>query len=112
LRQLQELQVGRIWLSCWGWTGRIYRRLGAGGFVLDAAKDDFWLHERQKIRSDSLGGNVKATMEQWWADETTVFPNRKDIVNFHEGLRQWVSHLTHFFQCSQVGRKSLFVFLL
>jgi hypothetical protein len=74
--------------------------------VLDAAKDAFWLHERWKIHSDALCKNVKAVVEQWWADETTVSPNRKDIVSFHEGLRQWLSHPTHFLQCSQVGPKS------
>ena len=26
----------------------------------------------------------------------------KDVVTFHEGLQQWLSHPMHFLQCSQV----------
>jgi hypothetical protein len=56
----------------------------------------------QKIRSDSLAEYVKAMVKEWWANKTTVFPNCKDIVSFHEGCRDWVSHPTYFLQCSQV----------
>jgi hypothetical protein len=68
--------------------------------VLDAGKDAFWLHQCRKVRSDTLTDDVKATVEHWWVEETTVSPNMKDIVSFHEGLRQWLSHPTHFLQCS------------
>ena len=70
--------------------------------LLDSAQDAFWLHHRRKTRSDSLAENVKTLVEQWWAEETTVSPNRKDVVTFHEGPRQWISHATHFLQVSQV----------
>jgi hypothetical protein len=70
--------------------------------VLDGSQDAFWLYYRRKVRSDSLGDNVKVVVKEWWASKTTVSPNCKDISSFHEGLRQWVSHPTHFFQCSQV----------
>jgi hypothetical protein len=70
--------------------------------ILDGGQDAFWLQYKQKIRSDSLAEPVKAMVKEWWANETTVFPNRKDIVSFHEGCRDWVSHPTHFLQCSQV----------
>ena len=70
--------------------------------LLDSAQDAFWLHHRRKTRSNSLAENVKTLVEQWWAEETTVSPNRKDVVTFHEGPRQWVSHATHFLQVSQV----------
>ena len=68
--------------------------------VLDVGKDAFWLHQCQKVCSDALTDDVKATVEHWWADETTVSPNMKDIVSFHEGLRQWLSHPIHFLQYS------------
>jgi hypothetical protein len=45
---------------------------------------------------------MKAMVKEWWANETIVSPNRKDIVSFHESYRDWISHLTHFLQCSQV----------
>ena len=80
--------------------------------VLDGSKDAFWLQYRRKIRNDSLPENVKAAVEHWWANETTVSPNRKDIVSFHEGLRQWISHPTHFLQCSQVWPCNHLYFLL
>ena len=80
--------------------------------VLDASQDAFWLHRRQSIRSDSLADSVKLVVQQWWADETIVSPNRKDIISFHEALRQWISHPTHFLQCSQVQHRSQFQFIL
>jgi hypothetical protein len=70
--------------------------------VIDSGQDGFWLHNRRIIRSDSLPNHVKAMVAQWWTNETTVSPNMKDVVTFHEGLRQWLSHPTHFLQCSQV----------
>ena len=71
--------------------------------VLDTGQDAFWLHQRQKVRSDILTDDVKAAVERWWVEETTVSPNMKDIASFHEGLRQWLSHPTHFLQCSQAS---------
>lgn len=73
--------------------------------LLDSAQDAFWLHHRRKTRSDSLAENVKTLVEQWWVEETTMSPNRKDVVSFREGPRQWVSHATHFLQVSQVVQK-------
>jgi hypothetical protein len=71
-------------------------------FELDNGNDAFWLHYRRKIRTDKLADNVRFVVEQWWCNETSVSPNRKDIVLLHEGLREWVSHPMHFLQCSQV----------
>jgi len=70
--------------------------------LLDSTQDAFWLHHRRKTQSNSFAKNVRTLVEQWWAEETTVSPNRKDVVTFHEGPRQWVSHTTHFLQISQV----------
>jgi hypothetical protein len=72
--------------------------------VLDAGHDAFWLQRRRKIRSDSLSASVRDAVLAWWTEETTVSPNRKDVASFHEGLRCWLSHPTHYLQCSQVGR--------
>lgn len=80
--------------------------------ILDAGQDAFWLHQRRSIRSDSLADNVKLVVQQWWENETTVSPNRKDIISFHEGLRQWISHPTHFLQCSQVQHRNHFQLIL
>jgi hypothetical protein len=57
-------------------------------FGLDNSNDAFWLHYRHKIQTDKLAENVQAAVEQWWCNETTVSPNRKDIVSFHKGLTQ------------------------
>ena len=64
--------------------------------ILDAGQDAFWLHQRRSVQSDSLPKNVKLAVQQWSANETTVSPNRKDIITFQEGLRQWILHPTHF----------------
>ena len=76
--------------------------------ILDAGHDAFWLHQRRSVRSNSLPESVRLTVQQWWANETTVSLNRKDIITFHEGLRQWISHPTHFLQCSQVQQHNHF----
>jgi hypothetical protein len=70
--------------------------------ILNDGHDAFWLQYKRKICSDSLVEPVKAMVKEWWANETTVSPNRKDIVSFHKGCRDWVLHPTHFFQYSQV----------
>jgi hypothetical protein len=72
--------------------------------VLDAGHDAFWLQRRRKVRSDSLPESVKDVVLAWWMQETTVSPNRKDVASFHEGLWCWLSHPTHYLQCSQVPR--------
>jgi hypothetical protein len=72
--------------------------------VLDAGLDAFWLQRRRKVRSDSLPEFVKDAVLAWWTEETTISPNRKDVASFHEGLHCWLSHPTHYLQCSQVPR--------
>jgi hypothetical protein len=68
--------------------------------ILDDGQDAFWLQYRRKIHSDSLAEPMKAMVKEWWANKTTVFPNCKDIVSVHKGCMDWVSHPTHFLQCS------------
>jgi hypothetical protein len=72
--------------------------------VLDAGHDAFWLQHRRKVRSNSPPESVKDAVLAWWTGETTVSPNRKDVASFHEGLWCWLSHPTHYLQCSQVPR--------
>jgi hypothetical protein len=81
---------------------RNFQKARGRRLVIDSGQDGFWLHNRRVIRNDSLSDHVKAVVAQWWTNETTVSPNMKDVVTFHEGLRQWLSHPTHFLQCSQV----------
>ena len=47
---------------------------------LDSMQDAFWLHNRRKPHCNLLPQDIRATVEQWWAQETTVSPNQKDIV--------------------------------
>jgi hypothetical protein len=79
---------------------RNFQKARGRRLVIDSGQDGFWLHNRRVIRNDSLSDHVKAVVAQWWTNETTVSPNMKDVVTFHEGLRQWLSHPTHFLQCS------------
>ena len=53
------------------------------GLLLDSSKDAFWLHYRRKIQADKLADNVRAVVEQWWCNETTISSNRKDTVFSH-----------------------------
>lgn len=97
-----DVGSGRGFAGLLGVDRRNFLKARGRRMVLDSGHDGFWLHDRRVIRSDSLSDHVKAVVAQWWTNETTVSPNMKDVVTFREGLRQWLSHPTHFLQCSQV----------
>jgi len=42
-----------------------------------------WAPLTKKIRSDKLGEDVVDVVIQWWASQTIVSPNRKDVVRRH-----------------------------
>jgi hypothetical protein len=39
---------------------------------------------------------VKVVVQWWWIGKIIVSPNRKDVITFHEGYKQWSSHSTCF----------------
>jgi hypothetical protein len=42
--------------------------------------DAVWVPLTRKVRFDKLGEDVVDVVTQWWASQTTVSPNRKDVV--------------------------------
>jgi hypothetical protein len=71
---------------------------------LDTAHNAFWLHYRRARRSDAMSNVDKEVVRKWWEEETTVSPNRKDVVNHRVGIKEYESHPTQYLQVSQVLR--------
>jgi hypothetical protein len=69
---------------------------------LDTAHNAFWLHYRRAQRSDAMSSVDKEVVRKWWEEETTVSPNRKDIINHQSGIKEYESHPTQYLQVSQV----------
>ena len=82
--------------------------------LLDNTKDAFWLGDQRRVRSDGLPDVVKKIITKWWEEETTISPNRKDIVRKWIGPKLYIEHATHYLQLSQVrlDSHSLQFFLL
>ena len=82
--------------------------------LLDNTKDAFWLGDQRRVCSDGLPDVVKKNITKWWEEETTISPNRKDIVRKWIGPKLYIEHATHYLQLSQVrlDSHSLQFFLL
>ena len=65
-----------------------------GGFL--------WTLSVRKKRSDGLTEYVKAVVILWWAQNTRVSPNRKEIARKRTGPGEWDEKPTHFLMETQV----------
>jgi hypothetical protein len=65
--------------------------------VLDdgGCSDAVWAPITRKVKSNILGEDVADVVIQWWASQTTIFPNRKDVVKKHIANKVYKSHPTH-----------------
>jgi hypothetical protein len=70
--------------------------------LLDTKQDAFWLHDLKRVRSDALADSTRKIISQWWEEQTTVFPNRKDIIRKWISPKLYIEHTTHYLQVSQV----------
>lgn len=64
--------------------------------LLDTQEDAFWLHDLRRGCSDAISDAVKKIITNWWAEETTVSPNRKDIIRKWIAPKLYVEHATHY----------------
>jgi hypothetical protein len=55
-----------------------------------------WAPLIRKIKSYKLGEDVANVVTQWWASQTTISPNRKDVVRRHITHKVYESHPTHY----------------
>lgn len=78
--------------------------------LLDTKQDAFWLRYRSGGRTDSLTETVKEIVRRWWFSETTVSPNRKDIVRHRIGVKNYDEHPTHYLQVSEVLHYTTYFF--
>jgi hypothetical protein len=71
--------------------------------LLDNTQDAFWLGDQRRVRiNQALSEAVKRMIIQWWKEETTVSPNRKDITRKWIAPKLYIEHPTHYLQVSQV----------
>lgn len=71
--------------------------------LLDTRQNAFWLNYRSKRRSDALSDSVKEVVIEFWTSETTVSPNRKDIIRHRNGVHQYSEHPAQYLQVSEVS---------
>jgi len=64
--------------------------------LLDTKQDVFWLQAQVRVRSDSISNVVKNLISKWWDEETTVSPNRKDIVRRCIAPKVYIEHAIHY----------------
>jgi len=68
-----------------------------------------WALVIRKIKSYKLGEDVVDVVTQWWASQTTISPNRKDVVRRRITRMVYKSHPTHYLMETQVCcNKSIF----
>jgi len=53
-------------------------------------------------RSATLSETMKKLMIDWWVQETSISPNRKDVVRRRVGVKNFEIHPKHYLQISQV----------
>lgn len=70
--------------------------------LLDNSQDAFWLRDLRRVRSAAISSSNKKTITNWWEEETTVSPNRKDIIRKWIAPKVYIEHATHYLQLSQV----------
>ena len=70
--------------------------------LIDNKEDAFWLQDQRRVRCDALPDVVKNIIRKWWEEETTISPNRKDIVRKWVAPKLYIEHATHYLQVSQV----------
>lgn len=75
--------------------------------LLDTQQNAFWLSSKSPHRSDALPDSVIEVIIEWWTSETTVSPNRKDIVRHRTGVKQYEEHPMHYLQVSEVSYCSI-----
>ena len=75
--------------------------------LLDTQQNAFWLSYRSLHCSDALPDSVTAVITEWWTLETTVSPNRKDIVKHRTGVKQYEEHPMHYLQVSEASYCSI-----
>jgi hypothetical protein len=51
-----------------------------------------WGIEEQLPWLDSLGVSVKELGQGWWTLETTISPNKKDVIHLHKGVKKYITH--------------------
>jgi hypothetical protein len=54
-----------------------------------------WVPLIRKVESNKLKEDVADVVTQWWASQTIVSPNRKDVVSKHIAHKVYESHPTH-----------------
>jgi hypothetical protein len=59
---------------------------------LDATQNAFWLHERKRSRTSILIESVKKLVVYCWTSETTIFPNRMDILVKRTCVNEYIKH--------------------
>lgn len=62
----------------------------------------FWALTQRAKRSDALSEEVKEKVILFWARETRVSPNKKDVVRHRLGPKQHETHPAHLLEISQV----------
>ena len=70
---------------------------------LDAQKHAFWLYPSRSRRADATTKAEQELLQQWWNNETSVSPNRKDQVRKRIGVNQYEEHQVHYLQVPQVS---------
>lgn len=67
----------------------------------------FWALTKRARRKDALPEETKLLVSAFWARNTRVSPNRKDVVRHRIGAKQYETHPAHLLEVSQVRRHSI-----
>ena len=70
---------------------------------LDAHEDAFWINRKRTTRATQVTAEMKAQVIEWWTTESSISPNRKDIVRKRLSVNMWTEHPVHYLQVSQVS---------
>jgi hypothetical protein len=90
-----------LWVvgSCVGFKRRALRRAFHHKQLLDAnEKGEWWVKGDRIIQKYALAKNIQALVAKWYFEETKVSPNKKDVLHHWVGIKNWETHVAHFFQ--------------
>jgi hypothetical protein len=66
--------------------------------LLDTSRRVFLTNYKPTTKSNALSQHYVELIVDWWTSETTIFPNRKDIVWLRVSRKQFEVHPMHYLQ--------------
>ncbi|KAG0572176.1 hypothetical protein KC19_VG074600 [Ceratodon purpureus] len=98
--------------KCIGMNRKTLRRGVRRRRLLNQRADgEFWAKVYRKKRKDVLSQTTIDTVVCWWEEETKVSPCKKDIRREWVGVKEFVTHATHWLEESQLDFYTRFVTL-